>query len=131
MGGNHASDQRAGAERQGRQHRAFQIVKIIKKNNLRIHQKQDKIPRRQTGINSHGHTSKAQPGKENHTQQKNHQSNDELDSRQAHKLLGQQTEHTLLRDLDIASPASGHSLRVSLVAVVKMHLHTADEDHAG
>ena len=87
MCGNHTSCHRDQAECQSCQHTAFHIIKIIHKNNFCIHEKQNKISCCQTRIDPQCHSSETKLRKKDHTDQKDHQCNNKLDSCKAHQLF--------------------------------------------
>ena len=69
---NQTAEQCTYAKANGREQCAIEVFKIVKENDLRVHQEQDKISGCHHGINPHNHACIADSREENHKKQVDH-----------------------------------------------------------
>lgn len=131
MRGHDAAQESHRTENQRCQHGSRQIVEIVQEDNLRIHQEQDKIARRQAGVYPHGQAGDAESGQEDHCQQIDHRRDDELNPHLVHQLRRKLAKHLLLGAIDVRALAAYDRLGIGLVLIMEMHLHPCDEDNRG
>lgn len=122
MGGYHAPQESHETEAERRKQCPGEIVIIIQEQDRRIHQEQDEISRRHTGIDPHDHSSESILRQKHDAEQIYHHGDDELDPHKTHQLIGNGPEHPAFRIVDIGPLAADDGLGICPVFVMKMHL---------